>query len=310
MVLSPEGAIELMTRMLAVSACLGAVQALVLVTQGEFGRGGAMDIRITASRPAQAVDRLVLLLVHKIPASTALVVLVASAIQGCASIMVFLFPKVVWPLATTLVIVLVLRPVFGWGLDKADVFLRILLVATVFHAAAKSNNAADVSCVLFIAGVTCLVYIGNGFSKAQSQAWWDGTGLAGVIASRYFGARQASRWASPRMTKPFGLFVLMWESIFPVALVVPVQVAIGILVIGVVFHAGCAVVMGLDGFLWTFPVGYPCVIAANMWIARHLSVQLRVSAAALLALGCATWLVAWHAMAARTPRSTPGGKRQ
>ena len=40
-------------------------------------------------------------------------------------------------------------------------------------------------------------------------------------------------------------------------------VVVAFLVIGLAFHLGCAVLMGLNSFLWAFPAAYPCVLASR-----------------------------------------------
>jgi hypothetical protein len=39
---------------------------------------------------------------------------------------------------------------------------------------------------------------------------------------------------------------------------------------GVAFHLGCAVVMGLNNFLWAFIATYPALLFAADWLAATL----------------------------------------
>ena len=60
-----------------------------------------------------------------------------------------------------------------------------------------------------------------------------------------------------------GWAVIVFEVSFPLVLLTPLSIAIGILAIGVMFHLGSAAVMGLNSFVWPFPATYACVLAAR-----------------------------------------------
>jgi hypothetical protein len=67
---------------------------------------------------------------------------------------------------------------------------------------------------------------------------------------------------------PSLLFALVWSVIgfelaFSLSVVAPAPVTILLLLTGVVFHVGIAVVMGLNDFLWVFVAMYPNVLACN-----------------------------------------------
>ncbi len=52
---------------------------------------------------------------------------------------------------------------------------------------------------------------------------------------------------------------MAFELTFVVALVTPLPVVIVLLGAGVAFHVGCAVLTGLNSFVWAFPATYACV---------------------------------------------------
>jgi hypothetical protein len=54
--------------------------------------------------------------------------------------------------------------------------------------------------------------------------------------------------------------VVIFECAFPIVLVAPQPVTWLLLLIGLSFHLGCAITMGLNSFLLVFPATYPCVV--------------------------------------------------
>ena len=54
--------------------------------------------------------------------------------------------------------------------------------------------------------------------------------------------------------------LILWESCFPLLLVAPRPLAILFLLMGIAFHGGAALFMGLNTFFWTFVATYPAVI--------------------------------------------------
>lgn len=55
-----------------------------------------------------------------------------------------------------------------------------------------------------------------------------------------------------------------FEIAFPLVLVVPKPLIIALLFTGVAFHLSCAIIMGLDRFVWAFCGCYPAVWATAM----------------------------------------------
>jgi hypothetical protein len=57
--------------------------------------------------------------------------------------------------------------------------------------------------------------------------------------------------------------VILFEVSFPLVLVAPPAIAVAALGVGLTFHLSCAVLMGLNSFVWPFPATYACVLAAR-----------------------------------------------
>jgi hypothetical protein len=75
----------------------------------------------------------------------------------------------------------------------------------------------------------------------------------------------------PAATGAFEFVFVLWESVFPIALLVPPKILLLILAMGLIFHISCAWVMGLNTFIWAFLATYPAVIFANQELRSWLA---------------------------------------
>ncbi len=105
-----------------------------------------------------------------------------------------------------------------------------------------------------------------GLSKATSSYWRSGNAFTIIAQPRMYGQPTAARVirTHPAVGRAAGHAVLAWESLFILALTAPPALVVAMLAVGVAFHAGCAVVMGLNRFLWAFAAGYPALLCTNI----------------------------------------------
>jgi hypothetical protein len=64
------------------------------------------------------------------------------------------------------------------------------------------------------------------------------------------------------------MFLITWESTFPLVLIVPRPVAYAMVASGVLFHLSNGFLMGLNDFFWLFVAAYPALlycIAVRGW---------------------------------------------
>ena len=118
----------------------------------------------------------------------------------------------------------------------------------------------------FVAAQLALAYAASGVAKAFSTAWRRGEAMTGIFATEAYGTpRQAAFLADrPGLDRLLCWATIGWELAFPLALFAPVPVTVAILAAGVLFHAACALLMGLNRFFWAFCGCYPAVWATSM----------------------------------------------
>jgi hypothetical protein len=89
--------------------------------------------------------------------------------------------------------------------------------------------------------------------------------LPAILSTHSHGHTWAADFLAKRpwAAKLAGWSVILFECTFPLLLLGPGWLVI-VARVGFAFHAGCAVLMGLNSFLWSFPAVYPCVLA--LWM--------------------------------------------
>ena len=169
----------------------------------------------------------------------------------------------------SLVLVAVSTTVLRWrrvvGSDGAEQLNSIILISATLAFVPVADDWRVGAAVLFIAAQATLAYVTAGTAKLVSPVWRGGLALPAIVNTRIHGTPLAARLLSrhQRLGTLVGWFVILFEVLFVAVYFAPEPLAAGILFAGVSFHAGCAVIMGLNGFLWAFPATYACVWAAR-----------------------------------------------
>ena len=80
-----------------------------------------------------------------------------------------------------------------------------------------------------------------------------------------YGIQSVATGLGKSKTIPFLLSwsVILFETLFPLALIVPQGLLIVVLGGGLIFHLSTAILMGLNTFVWSFVAAYPSLILLN-----------------------------------------------
>ncbi|MFC0429191.1 hypothetical protein [Kutzneria buriramensis] len=156
-------------------------------------------------------------------------------------------------------VLLQLRTNYGAdGSDHVNIVVCAALAASKFF---PNDEKARNACTAFIAGQSVISYFAAGLAKVISPYWRDGSGMQGIFRTKTYGQKQVGELLQkfPWFAKAAGWSVWAGEMAFPLALLAPKPIALGLLGTGVSFHAGNAAFMGLNRFLWAFSATYPAV---------------------------------------------------
>jgi hypothetical protein len=156
-------------------------------------------------------------------------------------------------------VLLQLRTNYGAdGSDHVNIVVCAALAASKFF---PNDEKARTACTAFIAGQSVISYFAAGLAKVISPYWRDGSGMQGIFRTKTYGQKHVGELLRdyPLLAKAAGWGVWAGELAFPLVLVAPKPIALGLLGTGVSFHAGNAAFMGLNRFLWAFSATYPAV---------------------------------------------------
>ena len=162
-------------------------------------------------------------------------------------------------LATTLLSAVRFRGTVNGGSD-AMLFnvLGGLMVAQMGAAAESVREGA----VLYVAAQLTLSYLRAGIVKVRQPSWWTGDALRAFLALPAYGVPM---WV-PRESaalRAVGIAVMAFECLAAVAWVNPIAAA-GFIAVAIAFHAGTALLFGLNRFFLAWTAALPA-----LWYAVH-----------------------------------------
>jgi hypothetical protein len=153
------------------------------------------------------------------------------------------------------------------GEDGSDQMGQIASVGALLISAgiAFNEHALSFSGTLLTAGQLSISYFFAGFSKLLSSEWRDGRALIGVMGTHSYGHPLVARACVRSSLIPLclGWFVIIGETLFPLAAFAPHTVVVYILAAYFLFHLSHAYLMGLNTFLWAFATAYPSFFLLN-----------------------------------------------
>jgi hypothetical protein len=165
-------------------------------------------------------------------------------------------------LATSLIFAAINRLYRVMGGDGAEQMAILTLFASCLAVLPGVDHSATTFAVWFIGAQLILSYFTAGFVKAVSPIWRTGSAIGLIMGSEAYGQPWAATLLKthPGLSRWLTRSVVLVECIFPLILFAPRSVAVTMLAVGFLFHAVCAVTMGLNTFLIAFPATYLCVI--------------------------------------------------
>jgi hypothetical protein len=157
-----------------------------------------------------------------------------------------------------------------YGLDGSDQMTIIVLSSVLIGSIGGEGSLAYKAATWFITLQLVLSYFVSGIYKFSSPIWRSGLAIQNILWLDGYGAKWA--YAIVGESRILALincwFVMSWELFFPTIFFTGYVGFLVFLSIGLLFHMGCAVIMGLNNFLFAFLACYPCLI----WcIARVIS---------------------------------------
>ena len=264
-----------------------------LATRADCTAGGAIDTNLTWRRRRPTLDRALASIsdvarIRRQLGGTCGGIAIPAA-QVLAGGAVIVSPNHTAPLAVLFALDVIMRARLRFGVDGGDEMLRVVTSALLL-AALSTAVSVQYAAVTFLAMTSCAAYMAPGWLKLSSRTWWTGRALIGIVSTLELGWAPAAcerlrGIASPRRS-PVRV-VTLWESLFGLGLLAGPRVALAVAASAILFHVGCAVVMGLDGFLVPFVALLPCDVAFADLLCKHVPGPIRLACAFTITAGVA-----------------------
>ncbi len=148
-----------------------------------------------------------------------------------------------------------------YGLDGAH---QMHLVVCTGLALASTEPRAEGWAILGLAYIgiqLTLSYFIAGVFKLVSHRWRTGEAIVGVMHTRFYGHRRASRVfdSAPLLAATVSWLTIGFEAMFPVVWLSSGAAPV-LVVIGITFHLSTALVMGLTDFVLAWAAAYPALL--------------------------------------------------
>lgn len=146
---------------------------------------------------------------------------------------------------------------YNGGSDK----MTILIVTCLMVARLGPSPLWAELALAYLAVQLVLSYFVSGYVKIVKSEWRSGQALVDVFTFSAYPVSEALRgWANrPRLLQAMSWGVMGFEVLFPLALLHPVALYVG-LAIAATFHLANAFLFGLNRFFWIWICAYPSVI--------------------------------------------------
>jgi len=149
-----------------------------------------------------------------------------------------------------------------YGLDGAHQMWLVLFGSLFLAHIRPPGDIARVAALWFIAIQTGLSYFVAGAYKTVSRSWWNGQGLIGVLGTITYGNNTLYKLVTGHLliARLVSWAIMVFECSFWFVFVGDTRIVPFMLALGVIFHVGVALTMGLNDFLLAFPAAYPAVV--------------------------------------------------
>jgi hypothetical protein len=157
------------------------------------------------------------------------------------------------------------------GLDGADQMFTIVLLSCGLGAV-LGDSVAGYAAASYAGLQLLLSYWVAGFAKIISPTWRTGSAIIGITATIGYGEPRmhhvltCHRWAALSLCWA----VIVFECGAPFLVLGGTPGALLLAAIGLGFHLGTAVVMGLNTFVWAFGACYPSVTLIADQLSRFI----------------------------------------
>jgi hypothetical protein len=257
-------------------ACIGsALHGLQLLSlRREFEPGGWLGWGVLRTSHPRLVRSPVAGLLDWWLSPPALWLLVGTQVAAAIVVIAGAAAPPLWALGAVVAIRGVLNFRNAPALIGADQMQMSVLVACLLYVLEPLPAVAE-ACGWFIGLQLVVAYVTAGVSKLASPDWRSGRAIVAIVRCRTIGLEAAFTFLQrfPATARAVCWATILFETAGPLLLVAGANAGMAFVVVGAAFHAGIALVMGFDEFLWAYVAAYPVTLRCALDLERWLQVN-------------------------------------
>jgi hypothetical protein len=254
-------------------ACLGsALHGLQLVSlRHEFYAGGWLSWGVLRTSHPRLMRSSAAALFDWWLSPPALWLLVGTQVVAAVVVIAGAAAPPLWALGAVVAIRGVLNFRNAPALIGADQMQMSVLVACLLYVLQPHPAVAE-ACGWFIGLQLVVAYMTAGVSKLASPDWRSGRAIVAVVRCRTIGLRAAFTLMQrmPAAARAVCWATMCFEIAGPLLFAAGANAGLAFVIAGTIFHAGIALVMGFDEFLWAYLSAYPvtlrCAVDLERWL--------------------------------------------
>lgn len=146
---------------------------------------------------------------------------------------------------------------YNGGSDR----MGLLVLFAVLVAELGSVRIVKEAAFGYLAAQLVLSYVCAGFVKLRNPEWRDGRAMSRLFQFSFYPVSESLRaWGNNvSLMKLMAWSTLIFEILFPVFLVTPGSLALG-LTLALAFHIANAFILGLNRFVWVWLAAFPSLL--------------------------------------------------
>lgn len=260
----PVACVELVTRLVAVSAACSATESLA--ARRAFADDALLGWPLLRQRSRLPGDGPAARVLGLLFAERGILWLHAARLLAAGALLGLVNHDFLRPASLFVLVVaqclLHLRQ-FGVAIIGGDRMRMLILGALTLRELAPESVLASKAVLWFLAGQCALAYWTSGLLKCwRTPEWRNGTAVGVLLRMEFLGDTGFASWlcVRPGLNRAVTWSVLVLEVCFPLALICSPSVAAVFVTCAFLMHLGIAHFMGLAPFLWAFLASYPAVM--------------------------------------------------
>lgn len=152
---------------------------------------------------------------------------------------------------------------------NGDYHISLVVIIGLLLWTSHENNIIHNIGYIFIASQIILSYLVSGVLKLFSAEWRSGAAIINIFSANTWGGTERIYeliHSQPYLAKATSWIVILFECLFFITIFVSHEMLLIILPVGLIFHIGIALFMGLNRFAIIFPASYPAIYYTNLAI--------------------------------------------